>query len=246
VHAEKYGQRHNTNSLTKKIIGKKQTIDMTDLPRDTAPAPTFWHGIYDKPLIPWDIGSAQPELVNAIGRGDVVGPNVLDVGCGTGDNSILLARSGFNVTAFDLVEKAVVTARERVAQAGEIPGTVELYAANVFELDKTPIAERKFDTVLDSAILHCIGDDDTQKRYVDTIAKYVRKGGRFLLHVFSDQNPDPWVGPRRISESHARTFFNEENGWKVESVRTCLYMDNMSRPKGGGEAIFMVAERIWD
>jgi SAM-dependent methyltransferase len=214
--------------------------------QDSAPATTFWHGIYNKDSIPWDIGKAQPELANAISRGDVLGPNVLDVGCGTGDNSILLARSGFNVTAFDLVEKAAITARERVAQAGEISGTVEIHVANVFELDNAPFGQRKFDTVLDSAILHCIGDDATQKRYVDTMAKFVRKGGRFLLHVFSDQNPDPWVGPRRISESHARSFFNEENGWKVESVRACLYMDNMARAKGGGEAIFMVSERMWD
>ena len=210
---------------------------------DKAPLTTFWESVYERPQVPWDIAKAQPELVDAIGRGDFLGPAVLDVGCGTGDNAILLARSGFRVTAFDLVEKAVSIAKQRVADAGEMSGSLDVYQANVFELDKTPFHNMKFDTVLDSAIFHCIGDDDAQKRYVDTISKYVRKGGRFLMHVFSDQNPDPWVGPRRISEAHVRTFFNETTGWKVGIRPVCL---RNSTPRAEGKSIFMVAERTVD
>ena len=206
---------------------------------------SFWQSMYERPKIPWDIAQAQPELANAIARGDVLGPRVLDVGCGTGDNGILLAKSGFHVTGFDLVEKAVSTSQVRIGQAGELSGSIQVFQADVFELEKSPIANMQFDTVMDSAIFHCIGDDAMQKRYVETISKYARKGGRFLLHVFSDQNPDPWVGPRRISESHVRQFFTEENGWKIASIKPADFKDNM-RPDGQGKSIFMVAERISD
>ncbi len=148
------------------------------------------------------------------------------------------------MTAFDLVEKAVSMAKQRMADTGEMSGTLEVYQANVFELDKTPFRDQKFDTVLDSAIFHCIGDDDAQRRYVEAISKYVRKGGRFLMHVFSDQNPDPWVGPRRISEAHVRTFFNETTGWKVD-IRPAFFEDSI-RAEGEGKSIFMVAERMVD
>jgi SAM-dependent methyltransferase len=210
----------------------------------TAPATSFWYNVYERPQIPWDISKAQPELGNAIARGDVLGPRVLDVGCGTGDNTILLAKSGFKVSCFDLVDKAIQIAKGRIAQAGEMSGSIEIFQADVFELDKSPIANHQFDTILDSAIFHCIGDDDAQKRYVAAITKYARKGGKLLLLVFSDQNPDPWVGPRRISESHARSFFTEESGWRIESIKPAFYADVGVRAEGGGKAIFMVAERI--
>ena len=127
---------------------------------------TFWHEVYERPTFPWDIGTAQPELASAVACGEVLGPNVLDVGCGTGDNAILLARSGFKVDSFDLVERAVLLAKERIVQAEITTGSVEVYQADVFSLDKTPLANRQYDTVLDSAVFHCIGDDETQRRYV--------------------------------------------------------------------------------
>ena len=39
---------------------------------------------------PWDIGAAQPELVRLAAEGAIVG-DVVDLGCGTGDNALHLA-----------------------------------------------------------------------------------------------------------------------------------------------------------
>jgi SAM-dependent methyltransferase len=166
----------------------------------------------------------------------------LDVGCGTGDNAILLARSGFEVSSFDLVEKAVEIAKERISRSGDLPGSIQLFQASVFDLDRTPIAGAKFDTVVDSAVFHCIGDDAAQRHYVAAIARCARPGARLLLHVFSDRNPDPWVGPRRISEAHLRAFFTEEHGWRILSVAPARLHDTV-RAEGSGASFFMVAER---
>ena len=45
---------------------------------------------------PWIIGQAQPDLIAAAEKGEVRGPTVLDVGCGTGNNAIYLSSRGFH------------------------------------------------------------------------------------------------------------------------------------------------------
>lgn len=106
-------------------------------------------------------------------------------------------------------------------------------------------AAASFDTLLDSAVFHCIGDDDAQRRYLRAITPLIRPGGRAVLLVFSDENPaDSWRGPRRIPPAHARALW-EEAGWAIDSLETgARYMDTMGRCEGkGGHALLMTATR---
>ena len=56
-----------------------------------------------------------------------------------------------------------------------------------------------FDTLLDSAVFHCIGDDAAQRRYLAAVTPRCKMDATAVMLVFSDKNPDPSVGPRRIS-----------------------------------------------
>ena len=87
----------------------------------------------------------------------------------------------------------------------------------------------KFDVLLDSAVFHCIGDDDAQRRYLHAVTPFIKKGGKAVMLVFSDLNPDPWRGPRRISCEHAITFWSEA-GWNIDNIdANVIYKDNMQR-----------------
>lgn len=213
---------------------------------DRGGTPSLFDQLYKDPGgPPWDIGEAQPELVSAVWDEHVLGPRVLDVGCGAGDNAVLLAMHGFEVTAFDFHEVAVRLARERVAAAGSLRGSVAVLQADVFKLSEVPeISSVQFDTAIDSAVFHCIGDDHAQERYLRALAACVRPEGRLIMHACSDRNPDPWDGPpRRISEAHARSLL-EATGWRIDAVQHCQYQNKMGFQGGSCPAILIVATRL--
>lgn len=191
---------------------------------------------------PWDIQRAQPALERAI---QCFSGAVLDVGCGLGDNSRWLATlpSVTSVLGVDLAPAAVTEARARGSGVG--PAPVAFEERDVF-LPETIAPIGSVDTLLDSAVFHCIGDDDKQRHYLKSITPMVRLGGRAVLLVFSSQNPEEgWRGPRRIAPEHAREFW-EAAGWRVDTLEDdARYLDIMGRCDGkGGHALLMTATRI--
>lgn len=69
--------------------------------------------------IPWDIRQPQPRLMELEALG-AIGEEVLDAGCGLGDNAIYLARKGYAVTGLDSSPTAIAKARARAAEP--VPG----------------------------------------------------------------------------------------------------------------------------
>lgn len=114
-------------------------IDYDELYRDTA----------DSGGPPWDIGGPQPALAAVLGDG-VKGPKVLDLGCGTGDLAIALARRGYEVTAIDISRVAIDMARAKAADEG-LTVHFEVQDATELSLPSAP-----FDSVFDSGLLHSL------------------------------------------------------------------------------------------
>ena len=187
--------------------------------------------------VPWDIGEPQPALVTVahIFKGAVV-----DVGCGVGDNSIWASElpAVTSVTGVELAAPAVAEARRRVAAAGSSATIVE---GDV--LEGLPFRPESFSVLLDCSFFHCIGDDDAQRRYLANVTPLVERGGRCVMLCFSDANPNPWRGPRRVSATHARAMW-EEAGWTVDSINESVRV-HMAAAVGGNRsrALLMLATR---
>lgn len=80
--------------------------------------------------------------------GDVRAKRVLDLGCGSGENSVVLARRGAKVLGLDLSEALIQLARRRMEAHGEAS---EFCAASAHQL---PLKDQSIDVVFGIAILH--------------------------------------------------------------------------------------------
>lgn len=164
---------------------------------------------YENHTAPWVIGEPQPAFVALDQHGWISG-NVLDVGCGTGENAIHLAERGHDVLGLDFSQLAVDAARENARHSGV---NARFEVADALQLR----AEPRFDTIVDSALFHLLGQDD-RVRYAERLHGVCRPGA--VVHVLGLSDVDPGFGPV-MNEDDIPAAFSE--GWTVEDVRRSRY-----------------------
>ena len=120
---------------------------------------------------PWD-GHQLPAHLRELVEGQAAIPagRALDVGCGTGDTTIYLARHGWDATGIDFVERALEKAR--------IKGERERANIRWLKADVTALGQYEigggFNLVVDNGLLHGLSDEDC----VRSRAQSARRGRR--------------------------------------------------------------------
>jgi SAM-dependent methyltransferase len=160
--------------------------------------PDFFEELYRQGTPPWDIGRPQPEVVRLAEEGGLVG-DVLDLGCGTGENALYLAGLGRSVVGVDASPVAIERARAKAAERG--------LAADFLVADALDLARirRRFETVLDCGLFHVFRPEE-RRRYAHSLCEVLSPGSTLQLLCFSDEEP-PGPGPYRIAEADIREAF---------------------------------------
>jgi SAM-dependent methyltransferase len=168
-----------------------------------------WDASYVDGPPPWDIGQPQPAMLRLARAGAFRGA-VLDAGCGTGENALLVASLGLPVLGIDVAETAVSIAREKAAARGL---DADFVVADALRLDRL---ERAFETVLDCGLFHSFESDEWPD-YVTSLASVTRPGGNLYVLCFSDADPGA-AGPHPVGQDELTTAFSPSRGWTVVSV----------------------------
>jgi SAM-dependent methyltransferase len=176
---------------------------------DSTPTFSRFDDAYKTRTAPWVIDEPQPAIVE-LQRAGWIHSKVLDIGCGTGEHTILLTRLGYDVVGIDFSPHAVEQARASAAEKG-VDARFEV--ADAMNLGSDP----GYQTVVDSALFH-IFDDADRARYVSSLHAAVRPGG--LVHVLALSDAGRGFGPQ-VSEADIRGAFGE--GWVLEALDTTTY-----------------------
>jgi SAM-dependent methyltransferase len=175
---------------------------------ETTPPLDRFDEAYRSRSAPWVIGEPQPAVVE-LERAGRIHSNVLDVGCGTGEHTILLTRLGYDVLGVDFAPHAVEQARVNAADKG-VDARFEV-------ADAMNLGEPGYQTIVDSALFH-IFDDADRTRYVSSLHAAIRPGG--LVYVLALSDAGRGFGPQ-VSETDIRDAFGD--GWVLEALDTTTY-----------------------
>ena len=152
-----------------------------------------WDSVYREGTPPWDTGAPHAELARVLDEYKLKPQTVLEIGCGTGADAILLSRRRFEVTAVDCSPIAMERARLRAERQDAL---IRFVLGDIFEFAKT---SGQFDLVYDCGVYHALRRVQLD-RYLDMLWRVTRPGSYCLCFAGA---PDATVtegGPPTVTE----------------------------------------------
>ena len=144
---------------------------------------------YNTGNIPWDIGKPDFNLTETVIQNPINSCKVLDIGCGTGDNSIWLAQKHFQVTGTDISEIAIEKAKEKASKK-DVKCTF-----HVVDFIRNQIEGAPFDFVFDRGCFHTFTSGSERKKFAKKVASNLEKDGLWLSIVGNADERRQGPGP---------------------------------------------------
>jgi ubiquinone/menaquinone biosynthesis C-methylase UbiE len=151
---------------------------------------------------------------------DVTGLRGLDIGCGEGHNTRLLARRGARVVGIDIAERFIQYARE--AERSE-PLGIEYEAASAVEL---PFAAASFDFATAFMSLMDIPESD---RALAEAGRVLREGGFLQFSILHPCTDTPHR--KNLRDAQRRTYALELGGYFEKGERVIRWLFGAAPPE---------------
>ncbi|MGB2605342.1 MAG: class I SAM-dependent methyltransferase [Candidatus Sulfotelmatobacter sp.] len=136
------------------------------------------------------------------------GARVLDIGVGEGQSSVIMARSGAQVTGIDVSAEALERARELARRCGVAPEFLRMAG------EELHFSDESFDAILCMSAFHHMDLDRASREFV----RVLRRGGRVVMIEPLATNPPAWLY-RHIGRLFAREATSEETPLRVKDLK---------------------------
>lgn len=151
---------------------------------------------YQENDTPWEINRPDHNLIDFFTRLPLQTGSAIDLGCGTGDNSIWLADHGFQVTGCDLSNIALAKAQDK-AERAQIQCT--FYQGDFLQ---TLPPGAPFSFAFDRGCFHTFEVPAVWHRFAARVADILTEGGQWLSLIGNkDEDRGDREGPPQLSAS---------------------------------------------
>lgn len=116
--------------------------------------------------------------------------NILELGCGTGNHAVLLAKEGYQIHGVDFSQEMLLKASDRLSQLPtELASRLEFSQGDI----RTIRLDKQFDVVISlfHVISYQITNEDLRGAFA-TVKAHLKPGGLFIF--------DCWYGPAVLSD----------------------------------------------
>ncbi len=188
---------------------------------------------YDQTAYDYPVGFHRMRILRkAIEKYNLEGKKVLDIGCGGGDISFLLASKGARVIGIDMSDTMLATAEKRKAEQQEtIQGKISFRYENFTELSDE-IKKEKFDFIIAFGLIGYLESD----RCFFNIVKTLSKKSTVLLvscrnELFNVTSISDYT-VKEVKEGNICNLIKEIDEYYIHEIseeNTHLFLDNMSK-----------------
>lgn len=165
--------------------------------------------------------------------------NIVDVGCGEGQNAFYLAKQGYcNVDAFDISEHGI-TKLQRRCQKNNI-------RLNAFTADLTTYQfDKNYDMVMSFGTLHFVSKTDW-KTFINKAKTHTNINGIHILQIFTDTVPaSEDIAPFAIGLAKDQEIKELYADWEILQFKSYVFEDeHPGVPKHLHASNKIVAQRI--
>ena len=142
---------------------------------------------------PWDIGKPDFNLIQAVSTMGIKPCKALEIGCGTGNNSIWLSQKNFDVIGIDTSEIAIQKAFEKASIANVKCTFIEI------NFLKSKIKGAPFGFVFDRGCFHSFNSDQERKIFAENVSAYLEKDGLWLSLIGNADEKRDHPGPPQLT-----------------------------------------------
>ena len=177
---------------------------------------------YESGDTPWDIGKPDFNLIQTVTTVAIEPCKALDIGCGTGDNSIWLSQKTFQVIGIDTSEIAIQKAIEKASKAN-VKSTFFMIDFLTNKIEGAP-----FGFAFDRGCFHSFNSDEERKSFAENVAAHLKKEGLWLSLVGNADEQRHGPGPPQRT---ARDIVNcVESYFEILSLVSSYFGSNRPNP----------------